>query len=69
VLLFVHEEDGDIQFLCGETGHGVDDAQVVGLAHLLEHIGSMTDIPVVEPGFVAQRCRPGAPWSIRPVAE
>ena len=69
VLVFVHDEDGDIQFMCGESGHGVDDAQVVGLTHLLEHIRSMPDIPVVEPGYAAERSAPGAPWSISPVGE
>jgi hypothetical protein len=69
VLVFVHDEDGDIQFMCGESGHGVDDAQVVGLTHLLEHIRSMSDIPVVEPGYTAERSGPGAPWSISPLGE
>lgn len=64
VLLFVHELDGDIQFMCGEAGHEPDDAHVVGLEHLLEHIRSMADIPVVEPGFMAERSYPGAAWKI-----
>jgi len=69
VLLFVHDEDGDIQFMCGESGHGVNDASVVGLTHLLEQIRSMADIPVVEPGYAAERSEPGAPWSISAVGE
>lgn len=67
VLLFVHDEDGDIQFMCGQPAHGVDDAQLVGLTHLVEHIGSMPDIPVVEPGYAAERTAAGAPWSIIPL--
>jgi hypothetical protein len=69
VLVFVHDSDGDIQFMCGVSGHGVDDAFVVELSHLLEHIRSMSDIPVVEPGFMAERSEPGAPWSIHSVGE
>jgi hypothetical protein len=69
VLVFVHDEDEDIQLMCGESGHGVDDACVVELSHLLEHIRSMPDIPVVEPGFMAERSEPGAPWSIHSVGE
>jgi hypothetical protein len=69
VLLFVHDEDGDIQFMCGESGHGVNDASVVSLTHLPEQIRSMADIPVVEPGYAAERSEPGAPWSISAVGE
>lgn len=67
VLVFVHDEDGDIQFMCGESGHSIDDAKVVGISHLLEHIRSMPDIPVVDPGHAAERSEPGAPWSVSPV--
>jgi hypothetical protein len=69
VVIFVHDEDGDIQFMCGESGHGVDDVHVVGLSHLLEHIRSIPDIPVVGPGYAAERSEPGATWSVSPVSE
>ncbi|MFL6793955.1 MAG: hypothetical protein ACJ8D6_02745 [Sphingomicrobium sp.] len=69
VLVFVHDEEGDIHFMCGESGHGADGCRLVGLTHLLEHIRSMPDIPVVEPGYAAERREPGAPWSVSPVSE
>ena len=69
VLIFVHDEDGDLHFMCGENGHGVDDLHVVGLVHLSEQIRSIADIPVVKSGQAAERSEPGLPWTISPVVE
>jgi hypothetical protein len=53
--------------MCGESSHGVDDFHVVGLVHVLEHLRSMPDVPVVRPGFAAERNEAGAPWSVTSV--
>ena len=45
------------------------DYVVVGLSHLLEQTRSMSDIPVVESGYAAERREPGAPWSIASLTE
>ncbi len=55
VLLFVHDNDGDIQFYCGEEGHSGADAMVLGLAEVSNHLLTMQDIPTVKPGFCAER--------------
>jgi hypothetical protein len=67
VLLFVHDSDGDIQFMCGAGGHEADDAKVVGISHLLEHIRSISDMPTVDPGFLAERTAPGEDWDVQPI--
>src|SRR4051794_3066519 len=46
VLLFVHEADGDVQFMCGAAAHETDDARLVGIVELLEHLRSIANMPV-----------------------
>jgi len=64
VLLFVHDDDGDLHFMCGASGHAVDDYSLVDLSHLSEHIRSMPDVPFVQVGYAAERSSVGAPWSV-----
>jgi len=64
VLLFVHDDDGAVHFMCGASGHDDEDLSVIGLSHLLEQIRSMPNAPIVDPGFLAERVYPGAPWTV-----
>jgi hypothetical protein len=64
VLLFVHDEDGDIHFMCGASGHNEDDLVVIDLSHMLEQMRSMSPMPIVDPGFLAERGYPGARWTV-----
>ena len=69
VLLFRHNSDGDIQFYCGEDSHSMADALVLGLAEIDDHLQTMQDIPIVEPGQCAERAHAGGPWTIREMAD
>ena len=69
VLLYAHDGDGDIQFYCGEGSHSMSDALVLGLAEINDHLQSMRDIPVVDPGHCAERAHVGGPWTIREMAD
>jgi len=69
ILLFVHDADGDIQFMCGRGGHTADEAKLVGIVELLEHLRSIANMPVVKPGFLARRAEPGAEWDVEPIAK
>jgi len=67
VLLFVHDGDGDIQFYCGEEGHSVSDALVLGLAELKDHLRTMDDLPTVTPGYSAERATIGSAWIVEKI--
>lgn len=67
VLLFVHDDEGDIQFYCGESGHSAADALVLGLAEIKDRLRSMGDIPTVRPGFYAERAGIGNTWIIQKI--
>ena len=69
VLLFLHESEGDLQFMCGGGGHSVDNLHVVCLSHLLEQIRSMADVPVIQPGFMAERSEPGSMWKVEAIED
>ncbi|MDR7156619.1 hypothetical protein J2W40_003464 [Sphingobium xenophagum] len=65
VLLFAHDSDGDIQFYCGEESHSMSDALVLGLAEIRDHLRSMEDIPIVRPGYYAERATVGGAWNLQ----
>ena len=69
VLLFVHDNDGDIQFYCGEEGHSGADAMVLGLAEVSNHLLTMQDIPTVKPGFCAERARLDGAWTLNRIED
>ena len=64
VLLFAHDEDGEIHFMCGGKDHSVDNLHVICLSHLLEQIRSISEMPTVGPGYMAERSEPGTKWEI-----
>jgi hypothetical protein len=65
VLLFTHEPDGDLQFLCGATGHDFDtQCRLLHTRHVLEWQPDLLALPTVEAGFEAQRTNVDAPWIV-----
>ncbi len=68
VRLFSHDDDGVMQFLCG-CKVKADSAMVVHIGHVLEWHPDMADLPVIAPGFWAERIERGAPWIVRPQSE
>lgn len=69
VLVFAHDIDGDIQFLCGDDGHNGSDALVLGLAELEGQLRSMDGIPTVKPGYRAERSTIGSDWIVREMGD
>jgi hypothetical protein len=69
ILLFAHDDDGDIQFYCGDDGHSGADALVLGLAEIADWLRSMVDLPTIRPGFYAQRPAVGSTWSVHQIEE
>lgn len=65
VLLFAHEADGDLQFLCGESHHDFD-TQCLWLhtSHVLQRQPDLLLLPTVEMGFEAERDEVGSPWIV-----
>jgi hypothetical protein len=64
VLLFVHEADGDLQFLCGALGHEWKKARALHAAHLLECHADLKTLPTVDFGFEAERADASSPWVV-----
>lgn len=68
VLLFAHEEDGDLQFLCGASGHDFGtECRYLHATHVLEWQPDLLSLPIVEMGFEAERTAVGAPWIVSPI--
>ncbi|MBU4433367.1 MAG: hypothetical protein KKC14_03015 [Alphaproteobacteria bacterium] len=65
VLMFVHENDGSLQFLCGANGHTEADASWVHASHVLATNPDLTDLPTVDFGFEAEREGMGKEWLVR----
>jgi hypothetical protein len=64
VLAVAHDDDGDLQFACGEEAHTTADWHVVGLEHIdLRQLG-LGDMPIVDAGFAALREDLGSTWEI-----
>ncbi|WP_076068161.1 hypothetical protein [Sphingomonas montana] len=66
ILVFVHDDDGDLQFACGGEAHSVDDWHAICLDHvdLAEH--RLNRLPAVHAGHVAIREEAGGDWSVEP---
>jgi hypothetical protein len=70
VLLFVHDVDGDIQFMCGEAGHDADeDCIYLHAHHILDAQPDLYDLPTVDFGFQAERTSVGQPWEVSELPE
>ncbi|WP_296612457.1 hypothetical protein [Sphingomonas sp.] len=67
VLLFVHEADGDLQFLCGAPDHDFDEqCRFLHAAHVLESQPDLLLLPTVDFGFEAERNDRDSPWVVSP---
>ena len=69
VLLFSHNDDGAMQFLCGRCEPVAENAMVVGVGHVLDWHPDLAALPVVHPGFEAERASARSPWIISKTAE
>jgi hypothetical protein len=69
VLLFCHEADGDLQFMCGEQGHESGDDAWMHAAHVLGRHSSLCGLPIVDPGFLAERATPSGEWVVAAIVD
>ena len=64
VFAVAHDDEGDLQFACGEEAHATADWHLVGLEHLdLNELG-LAGMPTVDPGFAALRDNIDAAWEV-----
>ncbi|EIZ77701.1 hypothetical protein WSK_3711 [Novosphingobium sp. Rr 2-17] len=65
VLLFVHDPDGDLQFLCGASDHDFSEqCKLLHAAHLLDWQPDLLRLPTVNLGFEAERSDKNSPWLV-----
>ena len=65
VLLFVHEPDGDLQFMCGASDHDfAEQCKFLHTAHVLEWQPDLLLLPTVDFGFEAERSDVSSPWVV-----
>lgn len=62
VLYVVHNRNGDWQMICGEDGHELEHARVVGFSHLLAGDASLEDLLDLPAGDEAERTDRPAAW-------
>jgi hypothetical protein len=62
VLALAHDVDGDLQIVCGAEGHETADWRAVGLVHVIDALGDLAKIPLLEPGQAICRDAIGAAW-------
>jgi hypothetical protein len=63
VLLAVHDDDGDWQFLCGDDHDADDPPRVIGLNHVPESDPTVREVMDLPRGWVAERHAVGAAWN------
>jgi hypothetical protein len=68
VLLVVHDEDGDWQFLCGSTNRQKD-AQLVSLGHVIDLDPGLAELANLPEGWRASREAAGAAWTREPMRQ
>ncbi|MEG8039006.1 hypothetical protein QP166_06470 [Sphingomonas sp. LR60] len=70
VLLFLHEGNGDLQFMCGVDDHDFEkDCQFVHATHILDEQPDLASLPNVELGHLAERIDAQSPWAVHPLPE
>ena len=62
ILYVTRDSDGDWQFLCGETGHGVNQGHLAHLGHLLGLDPTIRELADLELGWKAERSVGGGAW-------
>ena len=60
-VLLVSHEDGDWQFLCGDS-HGGQEAHLVGVGHLIDNDPSINEVADLPVDWTAERQAIGQPW-------
>ncbi len=70
VLLFVHEADGDLQFMCGDADHDFE-TQCIFLhaSHVLDWQPDLLSLPIVDFGHMAERADAKSAWVVSPAPE
>ena len=70
VLLFLHESNGDLQFMCGADDHDFgDDCRFLHAAHVLARNTDLLSLPTVDPGHMAERRDLGSSWKVIPLPD
>ena len=69
VLLFCHEEDGGLQFMCGAPGHESGDYTWVHTTHVLSKHPDLYALPTVNFGFLAERRDVDDGWKVAAIAD
>lgn len=69
VLLFCHEADGDLQFMCGKPGHESGDYAWMHATHVLGRHPALYNLPRVDLGFLAKRVTPSAAWVVSEIED
>ena len=64
LLVAYTASDGVFQFLCGEDGHGVDDADPIHLHHVVSDDPSVACLLGIERTFEAERASINHPWTM-----
>lgn len=67
ILAVAHDEDGDLQFTCGEDAHVADDWHAIGLEHLDCGEEGLANLPAVHPGYAALRNDVQSQWQVVPI--
>ena len=63
ILLFSHDGDGTMQFLCG-CEPSVDNGRVAHVGHVLEQHPDLGHLPLIQPGYEAERASTTSPWIV-----
>ena len=70
VLLFLHEANGDLQFMCGADDHDFEtDCRFMHAAHVVARHLDLSSLPLVNSGHVAERMDPQSSWIVAPLPE
>jgi hypothetical protein len=70
VLLFLHEANGDLQFMCGADDHDFTaDCRFVHAAHVVARHPDLSSLPIVDLGHVAERANTRSPWLVLPLPD
>jgi hypothetical protein len=64
IMLVSHEDDGDLQFLCGRESHGPDEALVVDIEDVVRRHPDMLQLPTIRMGQTAERAAPNREWHV-----
>ncbi|MQP25832.1 hypothetical protein GFJ94_12230 [Flavobacterium sp. LMO8] len=64
ILYVSHDEDGDWQFMCGESNHVPENGKLICLEHIIKLDSTLNEIAEIPLGHVAERKKRGEKWEI-----